>query len=327
MKRIEFKNILLILAVLVSLSPTTSMSPKPQNLEELKLFPYTYDFLPELPSPHTMSDGTEVVVTLTLGDDYRLCPVTIENGEPLDYKNRLWWNKGQQLKVNAADFPTLARTGLHSKTELEKTKTITGRAVEDITQDGRPERFSLAGFMSHDEDIISVLKGDNKLVTHLGLTHPQLARPLFHVFNVILCVKTDSQRGNVGGLLYNHKKIHLKFQGSKGWQKSIFNDEILGNWRIEIWRELDKKEKAFIDEKYAHLNEEEKTDLISKLSYIFTGEMVPYYVMRYGFYEGHTDYRADPIAIAFIFGLKTLEEIEAAFPGKIYEALTTHSTN
>jgi len=54
--------------------------------------------------------------------------------------------------------------------------------------------------------------------------------------------------------------------------------------------------------------------------------MLPYYIMRYGFYEGHTDYRADPIAIAFIFGMRSLEEIEAAFEGRLYEVLTQHFT-
>jgi hypothetical protein len=46
--------------------------------------------------------------------------------------------------------------------------------------------------------------------------------------------------------------------------------------------------------------------------------------MRYGFYEGHTDYRSDPISIAFIFGLKSLEEIVDAFEGSLYTALTNH---
>jgi len=40
--------------------------------------------------------------------------------------------------------------------------------------------------------------------------------------------------------------------------------------------------------------------------------------------EGHTSCRADPIAIAFIFGLKSIEEIESVFNGNLYEALTTH---
>ena len=56
------------------------------------------------------------------------------------------------------------------------------------------------------------------------------------------------------------------------------------------------------------------------------GEMLPYYVIRYGFYEGHTGYRGDPIAIAFIFGLRTVEEIEAAFPGRLLDTLTAHFT-
>jgi hypothetical protein len=67
-------------------------------------------------------------------------------------------------------------------------------------------------------------------------------------------------------------------------------------------------------------------ELIGKLSHIMTGEMEPYYVMRYGFYEGHTGYRVDPIAIAFIFGLRSLDEIEIAFPGRLYEMLTMHFT-
>lgn len=46
--------------------------------------------------------------------------------------------------------------------------------------------------------------------------------------------------------------------------------------------------------------------------------------MRYGFYEGHTSWRVDPIAFAFIFGLRSLDEIEAAFPGRLYKTLTGH---
>ena len=33
-------------------------------------------------------------------------------------------------------------------------------------------------------------------------------------------------------------------------------------------------------------------------------------------------YREDPMAIAFIFGLQSLDEIESAFKGKLYETLT-----
>ncbi|MHC4752970.1 MAG: hypothetical protein ACYTFW_24275 [Planctomycetota bacterium] len=97
-------------------------------------------------------------------------------------------------------------------------------------------------------------------------------------------------------------------------------------YQFEMWREPNQDEKAFLREKYSNLSQEQMTELIKKLSYIHTGEMVPYYIMRYGFYEGHTDYRADPITIAWLFAQKSLEEIEAAFEGKLYEALTQHFT-
>ena len=323
---------LLLLALLASISTSSLISSQeaqtirhPKTKEELKLYPHTYDQCPELPSPCTMEDGTEIVVAFTKDEKYVLIPVTVDNGKPLNYKNKQWYGKGRQLEVDASDFPTLARTGLHSEIELDQIKTITGRSIAEITEIGRPERYSGAGFMSHNEDIISVLRGDNRLVTQLGSIHPQMAKPLFHVFNVILTVKKDSGRGNIGGVLYNQRKIYLKFWGAKGWQESIFNDEILGYWQIEMWRDLDKEEKAFLSREYSNLTDEDMAQLIKKLSHIHTGEMVPYYIMRYGFYEGHTDYRADPVAISFIFGLRSIQEIEAAFKGNLYKTLTPKS--
>ncbi len=100
----------------------------------------------------------------------------------------------------------------------------------------------------------------------------------------------------------------------------------MGVFQINLYRELEEKEKAFLRQKYPNLSEQQMGELIKKLSHVMTGEMEPYYVMRYGFYEGHTDYRVDPVAIAFIFGFRTLEEIETAFPGKLYDILTMHFT-
>jgi len=331
MKDCIVKCLVLLIALLASIStPSLTYSQEAQTIrhpktkEELKLYPNTYDHFPDLPSPYTLEDGTEIVAAFTKDEKYVLIPVTVENGKPLNYRNNQWYGKGRQLEVDASDFPTLARTGLHSETELDQIKTITGRSIAEITEIGRPERYSGEGFMSHDEDIISVLRGDNRLVTQLGSIHPHMAKPLFHVFNIILTVKKDSGRGNIGGVLYNQRKIYLKFRGAKGWQESIFSDEILGYWQIEIWRDLDKEEKAFLSREYSNLTDEDMAQLIKKLSFIHTGEMAPYYIMRYGFYEGHTSYRADPIAIAFIFGLRSLDEIESAFKGKLYEILTNH---
>ena len=61
------------------------------------------------------------------------------------------------------------------------------------------------------------------------------------------------------------------------------------------------------------------------LEQVFARQETPALVL-YGFYEGHTQWRTDPIAIAFVFGLRSLEEIEAAFPGRLPEVLTAHFT-
>jgi len=311
--------------------PSTRNPPNQISLgqESYTCYPQTLDSKPDIPSPHTTPDGAEIVTVLMKDGKFALIPVTVENGESLNYKEGKW-GKGQQLEVDAADFPTFSRTGLHSDEELGQTKTITGRSVVEITELGRPKRSSGAGFMSHDEDIVSVLKGDNALVRELGLRHPQMARPLFHIWNMILI---DYKLGklarfwvHIEHIYYNGTKVFLKAEGSRGWQESLFNDEILGMYQFEAWRQLTRDEKAFLREKYPHLTDQQMAEFTEKLSHIHSGEMVPYYIMRYGFYEGHTDYRADPIAIAFIFGMRSLEEIEAAFDRRLYETLTQQFT-
>ena len=85
-------------------------------------------------------------------------------------------------------------------------------------------------------------------------------------------------------------------------------------------------EELYLKKNYPELSDLEFQELKQKLTNLNLSEMLPYYIMRYGFYEGHTDYRCDPIAIAFIFGLKNLEEIEKAFEAKLNKILTTHFT-
>jgi hypothetical protein len=293
-----------------------------QTAEILKLYPHTYDRMPQIPSPCSRKDGTEIVVAFTKGKKYACLPVTVENGKPLNYVQfREKMGKGNQLKIDAEDFPTLAETGLHSEIELDQTKTITGRSVGMITEIGRPDRSSGAGFMWHDEDIISVLKGDNRLVRKMGLTHPQTAKALFHVWNLVYLPYQD-----VEYLAYNGKKVFFQIQGGRGWQDSIFDDEILGKHTLKIWRELEDDEKEFLNKEYSHLEEEQLEELIGNLSTIATGEMPFYYIMRYGFYEGHTDFRTDPIAVAFIFGLRSLEDIHNSLGGDLYKTLREHFT-
>jgi len=238
--------------------------------------------------------------------------------------------EGQRF-VNSGEFPDLARTGLHLEPALLGKQTITDRSITEITDLGRPGGLSTAGFMATDEDIISVLAGDNRLVSALGLTHPEAAEPLFHVINMletdIGVVYRNHSWDGLRGFSYNGREIRLTGKGTKGGQTSIFDNGIQGAWDLSIWREPDEDELAFLKERYAHLGEEPFSKLLETLSRFHTGEMEPQYIMRYGFYEGHTEYRTDPIAIAFIFGLRTVEEIEAAFPARLLDTLTGHFTD
>ena len=118
----------------------------------------------------------------------------------------------------------------------------------------------------------------------------------------------------------------MKVEYTRGGQESIFTDGLDGALAIQIDRELEQRERDYLNREYAHLNQQQREDLIKRLSCLFVGEMVMYYAKWYGFYEGHTGWRADPIVIAFIFGMKDLEEIDAAFDGKLYDALTKHFT-
>jgi len=306
----------MLLMPVFGLRQKTDISYIIYNNQTFPLYPIAITELPDIPSPFISDNGVEVLIAFTKDEKYLLFPVTLENGDSLNYKQRLY-GKGFQCRVDSTDFPALARTGLHEEDELTGIKTITGKPISEITEMGRPMGYSRAGFMNQDEDIITVLKCDNRLVYQLNLTHPQVARPLFHIWNIVLQgINRDVwlfEQMRIEYILYNGRKVFIDWQGGRGWQESIFNDEILGQYHLEIWTKLLQSEEKYLSEKYPDMDKEKMAILIKKLSYIHTGEMVPYYIMRYGFYEGHTEYRADPIAIAYIFGLKSLEEIDNIF--------------
>ena len=167
----------------------------------------------------------------------------------------------------------------------------------------------------------------------MGLTHPQLAKPLFHVWNLILKeIELGNWKGryyeNIKQIYYNGNLLNFSVSGSKGWQISIFFDEVKGRHDIHIDRSLSSQEDKYLKEKYSHLDSDDMVRLMDKLTKLHFSEMLPYYIMSYGFYEGHTeDYRCDPIAMAFIFGLKSLEEIDTAFDGDLFSILTDHYTS
>jgi hypothetical protein len=312
--------------------PETTSSHASRQHTLHPLYPNVLDKRPTIPSPYLTEKGTEILTAILKNRKYVFIPVTVENGKPLHYSHRVStvYGKDQQLHVNRGDFPTLARTGLHAEAELDGKSMITGISVDLITYIGRPERLSGAGFMADDENVISVLKGDNDLVRKLGLTHPQMARPLYHVWNMILQEIKCGKLGRFSGIqcfFYNGNKVTLRAERMKGWQISIFQDEIQGRFDIHVQRMLTAAERSFLRDKYPHLSDTQMVELEERITRLHFSEMDPYYIMRYGFYEGHTSYRADPIAIACIFKLKSVEEIENAFRGSLYRALINHFTD
>lgn len=309
---------------------STGCTQGTSKTKELQFYPQFFKELPAIPSPCTLNNGIEVLVAHTRADEFTIIPVTVENGEVQNYK-KSQWGKGNQLEVNAKDFPSLANTGLHSDKELDGAQSITGKSPAEITKNGHPWNMSAEGFLAADENIISVLKGDNVLVKSLGLTHPQLAKPLFKIVNLILehrkyYLKKIRPYEDIDYIIYNEKKVYLKWGGEKGYQHSIFNDNILGYYVIDLYRELNPEEIAYLKSKYSHLNDEQMKEFITQLSHIHTGEMVPYYIMKYGFYEGHTAWRADPIAISFVFGMKSLSEMDRLLEHDLYTSLIQHYT-
>ena len=291
-------------------------------------YPWEYNVPPELPSPYRNQDGREYITILTKEGKYALVDVTVENdlAEVTGYKHP--YRKGLQLEVDGDDFPALAATSLHSPVELAACTVITGKPVQQITEEARPGIISLAGFIAADEDIISVLTGDNEHVGAMGLTHTDLARPLYHIWNFLLTEYTLGRAGRHWApcefISYNGLKVFFEAEGSRGFQESLFNDEIKGACQLWLRRDLSEEESRYLKERYSHLDQQGFDEMVAALSSFHTGEMVPYYIMRYGFYEGHTGYRAEPIAVAFIFGLKSLEEIESAFEGRLDTILSQH---
>jgi hypothetical protein len=300
------------------------------QVPDIRLYPVRYDTKPDITSPAFVNDSVEAVVAVTKDNKYTLVPVTVENGNPLlySYKVGTFMGKDKQLFADRGDFPEMAETGLHSAQRLDQITMITGIPIETLNCTARPGAYSSTGFIAADEDLITVLRNDNATVQKLGLSHPQMARPLFHIWNIILIEYDLGNWGrhydNIRQIIYNDHQLNFRASGSKGWQISIFFDEIQGRHNIHVDRRLTAGEEEYLNRKYGNLGPVKLDELKKLLSGLDFSEMLPYYIMRYGFYEGHTGYRTDPVSIAFIFGIIELEEIDSCIGGDMYDYLTGH---
>ena len=290
----------------------------------IPLFPFILNSKPLTHSPAASWDTREIIQVKLGEDQYAWFDATAENGDTLNYKKGLK-GKGNQVVTNHLDFPSLATTGLHTEEELSTIRSITGKSVSWITVDGRPGGSSGVGFMAEDETILSVILGDNRMVERLGLKHPDLARPLLNGWNIKLLLDqhnalvSSEMHRELSSMFFEGNAISVKISGGRGWQESIFNDEILGSYHLEYWRDLNPEEAEFLSRHYGHLSQADLENLKKMIGTIHTGEMVPYYIYRYGFYEGHTDFRADPVSIAFVFGLRSLETLHEASGGDLFK--------
>ena len=319
----SLRNFLIITFFVSAILGCSSQDNNIVQIDKLpyEIYPQLNDERPKLPSPFVDQKGEEFVIAVTKEKKFAIIPVTLSNERQIC----------RQLEIDTLDFPSLGLTGLHNEEQLEQVKTITGRTLREITELARPNGLSQSGFMAEDENIISVLKGDNQLVKQLKLTHPQLAKPLFHVLNM-MDIDLSLNRWNMSKhkweniicFFYNGQKVFVEAYDTKGGQQSIFDDDIEGAFHIKLWREFNEKETQYLRKNFSHLTTKEFDELKSLLSLMNTGEMQPQYIMRYGFYEGHTFWRTDPIAISFIFGLINLEDLNQVFDGNLYEKLTNH---
>ncbi len=316
---IRFLFTLFIFFAIIHAQVDTVMNSR---LNNFKLYPDVNIRKPDLPSPFVSEEGEEYIIAFTQFGKFAIIPVTLNNDRDF----------APQLYVDSQDFPLLARYGLHDEKLLSSLNKITGRDLNTINILGRPNGLSQDGFMAEDEDIRSILIRDNSLVSAMDLTHPKLAKPLFHLLN-IMGNDLELNRWNVEKHRWDHisffyyyeHMIFVEAENSKGGQLSIFNDGIRGTFHIKLRRRAEPQELALLAQSYHDLSTEDYELLKENLFTITMREMEAQYIMRYGFYEGHIYWRTDPIAIALIFGLKSLTEIEEVFKGELDKKLTGHA--
>ncbi|MBE7498956.1 MAG: hypothetical protein HS113_01325 [Verrucomicrobiales bacterium] len=164
-----------VVATGVAATETSEPSANPAFVtiaeQQVPVYPATLPGEVRFPSPGSTREGQEYVVVRTAAGSNAVVLVTVENGDLNLRYGAEKIGKGHQLRVDGEDFPALAANGLHAAAELARTRSITGKPVAEITRLGRPGRASGIGFLAADEDIVSVLLGDNDQVGRLGLKH------------------------------------------------------------------------------------------------------------------------------------------------------------
>lgn len=278
----------LILLILIAVSCQSRVQPDRHyplvDTEEVQFFPAAMTPDSTLPSPAKTREGRHLVLARLQSGQVSYFDVTVEQAGVRDVPSGQD-NKGNQLLISHSEHPAVS---------------MTGKSVAEITIDAWPGAASWAGFLCRDETILTRLSADDQLVKQMNFTHQQLAFPVFHTWNLIREYEQHSRHRlpedqQVEGFYYNNQFVELRFQGGRGWQTSIFNDSLTGSYQIQAMSEKAPERQVFFS------------------------DLAPYYIHRYGFYEGMTAYRLDPRNIALTFGLLTEDQLTEAGIGFVPE--------
>lgn len=165
-------------------------------------------------------------------------------------------------------------SGVNSDNSIKRLAHLNGVPIETIERNARPGAASMAGFLGKSEGLKNVLIQDNKTVNSHGLTHRDLANPLFFIMNV----HARLQKIVVPIFIYKGRHYSSRATSWMGSQESIFDDGLSSSVDFEV------------------------KDLQTGKELAFSG-LVPHAIVRYGFYEGQTPYRLDPQKIMEVFSL------------------------
>jgi len=165
--------------------------------------------------------------------------------------------------VGKTQTPHDMEVGKPNSTEaLLNLRSINNVSIKELEKKMRPGHSttdyegSESGFIGDHEDLRELLARDNETVRNLGLTHQDLAKPLFEVMKA-----HELSKGSVFEVVINGKTFKVESVLYLGVQRSPFSDNL----------------STPID----YIIKNEGTGETIKVS-----GLLPYFISNYGFYEG-----------------------------------------
>lgn len=207
------------------------------------------------------------------------------SGDPID------WNSEEEFDMPLTEeqsYQVVEESGfkvggVNSSDLIRKIQTLNGKSIEDLNRSGK--RYpNMTPMLGEGDDLRELLIRDNDYVLSRGLTHQDVAAPLFYVFNLWSFVYKSSSLGAVKPLSFRYRgqqfSIDLRSY-SLGTVGSLFSDGTSSRaYDLELTNDQTGRKMRF-------------------------SALHPYMISRWGFYEGGKDYRLDPADIISMFSLST----------------------